>query len=137
VLFSCNNPATSSSVNPSACALLIKRIRGAWLIQLPGQVLTGIGNTTLRAATSAAGIKGAFLPNSIRGLEPDSPLLLSMNKVPIEVPFHSIIGNRGRWNIPLKESSDGVVPYWARNYSTRRTSTTLRGPLTKGKKSYA
>ena len=36
-----------------------------------------------------------------------------MNTVPIEVPFHSIIGNRGRWNIPLKESSDGVVPYWS------------------------
>jgi hypothetical protein len=86
---------------------------GAWLIQLPGQVLTGIGSTTLRAATSAAGIKGAFLPNSISGLEPNSPLLLSMNTVPIQSPFHSIIGNRGRWNIPLKESSDGVVPYWS------------------------
>jgi hypothetical protein len=47
------------------------------------------------------------------GLEPNSPLLLSMNTVPIESPFHSIIGNRGRWNIPLKESSDGVVPYWS------------------------
>ena len=36
-----------------------------------------------------------------------------MNTVPIESPFHSIIGNSGRWNVPLKESSDGVVPYWS------------------------
>lgn len=84
---------------------------GARLIQLPGQIVTGIGSATLRAATSAAGVKGAYLPNSIHGLEPDSPLLLSMNTVPIETPFHSIIGNGGRWNVPLKESSDGVVPY--------------------------
>ena len=28
-------------------------------------------------------------------------------------PFHSIVGNAGRWNVPLKESSDGVVPYWS------------------------
>ncbi|MGA7884023.1 MAG: hypothetical protein WCA06_20335 [Terrimicrobiaceae bacterium] len=86
---------------------------GARLIMLPGQIITGIGSTALRAATSAAGIKGAYLPNSIRGLEPDSPLLLSMNTVPIESPFHSIVGNNGRWNVPLKESSDGVVPYWS------------------------
>ena len=86
---------------------------GARLIMLPGQIVTGIGSKVLQAATSAAGVKGAYLPNSIHGLEPDSPLLLSMNTVPIESPFHSIIGNGGRWNVPLKESTDGVVPYWS------------------------
>jgi pimeloyl-ACP methyl ester carboxylesterase len=86
---------------------------GARLILLPGRIVAGIGNRVLQAAASAAGIKGAYLPNSIRGLEPTSPLLLSMNTVPIEVPFHSIVGNNGRWNVPLKESSDGVVPYWS------------------------
>ena len=86
---------------------------GARLIMLPGQIVTGIGSKVLQAATSAAGVKGAYLPNSIHGLEPDSPLLLSMNTVPIEAPFHSIIGNGGRRNVPLKESSDGVVPYWS------------------------
>jgi hypothetical protein len=86
---------------------------GARFIMLPGQIVKGIGSAALRAATSAAGVKGSSLPNSIRGLEPDSPLLLSMNTVPIESPFHSIIGNGGRWNVPLKESSDGVVPYWS------------------------
>ena len=88
-------------------------IFGARLILVPAQILTGIGSAALRAAASAAGVKGGYLPNSIRGLEPNSPLLLSMNTVPIESPFHSIIGNSGRWNVPLKESSDGVVPYWS------------------------
>jgi hypothetical protein len=88
-------------------------IFGARLILLPAQIMRNIGIAALHAAASAAGIKGAYLPNSIRGLEPDSPLLLSMNTVPIKSPFHSIIGNGGRWNVPIKESSDGVVPYWS------------------------
>jgi hypothetical protein len=86
---------------------------GARLIMLPGQILTGIGSATLHAASSAAGIKGTYLPNSIHGLEPDSPLLISMNTVPIKSRFHSIIGNGGRWNVPLEKSSDEVVPYWS------------------------
>jgi hypothetical protein len=86
---------------------------GARLIMLPGQIVSGIGSTALRAATTAAGVKGAYLPSSIHGLEPDSPLLLSMNTVPIDSPFHSIIGNGERWNVPLERSSDGVVPYWS------------------------
>ena len=86
---------------------------GAQLILLPRRIVAGIGNRVLQAATSAAGIKGAYLPNSINGLGPKSPLLLSMNTVPIEVPYYSIVGNMGRWNIPLKQSSDGVVPYWS------------------------
>ncbi|MFZ0708839.1 MAG: hypothetical protein WAM53_02260, partial [Terrimicrobiaceae bacterium] len=63
---------------------------GARLIMLPGQIVTGIGSKVLQAATSAAGVKGAYLPNSIHGLEPNSPLLPSMNTKPIEspVPFH-------------------------------------------------
>ena len=45
------------------------------------------------------------------GLSPKSPLLLSLYSLPVDAPFHSIIGNRGLDNIPLRESSDGVVPY--------------------------
>ena len=57
---------------------------------LPGQIVTGIGSKVLQVATSAAGVKGVYLPNSIHGLEPNSPLLPSMNTKPIEspVPFH-------------------------------------------------
>jgi hypothetical protein len=29
-----------------------------------------------------------------------------------DIPYHSIIGNRGRPG-PIQNSSDGVVPYWS------------------------
>lgn len=49
--------------------------------------------------------------NSIRFLQADSPLALSIVRLPLakNVPFHSIIGDRGRGDTP--NSSDGVVPY--------------------------
>ena len=106
ILISCASPRGPAGSNQIGTL-------GARLILLPGQILTGIGGATLRAATSAAGIKGAYLPNSIYGLEPDSPLLVSMNTVLMKSPFHSIIGNGGQWNVPLEKSSDGVVPYWS------------------------
>jgi len=50
--------------------------------------------------------------NSIRFLRAGSPLLLSILELPMtrKIPFHSIIGNRGR-DLPPELSSDGVVPY--------------------------
>jgi pimeloyl-ACP methyl ester carboxylesterase len=49
--------------------------------------------------------------SAVRTLSPKSTALIAVSERPIEVPFHSIIGQRrpGR-----KESgSDGVVPYWS------------------------
>ncbi len=50
---------------------------------------------------------------SIRFLEARSPFLTSILNLPLSnnVPYHSIIGDRGRGNSPA--SSDGVVPYWS------------------------
>lgn len=50
---------------------------------------------------------------SIRFLEERSPFLTSILNLPLSnnVPYHSIIGDRGRGNSPA--SSDGVVPYWS------------------------
>jgi hypothetical protein len=50
-------------------------------------------------------------PTSIAGLSPKNPLLIALNKLPINVPHNSIIGDRGRGDTP--KSSDGVVPYWS------------------------
>ena len=86
---------------------------GRSLILLPVQVLRSVGNVAGQSLAAAFGKKGAFLPNSIWGLSPKSPLLLSLDPLPINSPFHSIIGNRGLDNMPLKDSSDGVVPYWS------------------------
>lgn len=60
----------------------------------------------MRAALSAP-------TNSIRLLKANSPQLLAINSLPMRpgVPFHSIIGDRGRGDSPL--SSDGVVPFWS------------------------
>lgn len=51
--------------------------------------------------------------NSIRFLRANSPLLLSILDLPRDpaIPFHSIIGDRGRNDSP--DGSDGIVPYWS------------------------
>ena len=48
---------------------------------------------------------------SVSGLSPSNPLFNALEKIPIEVPHHSIMGDRGRVN--LKQSSDGVVTYYS------------------------
>lgn len=48
---------------------------------------------------------------SVAGLSPSNPLYKALDEVPIVVPHHSIIGDRGRGDTP--NSSDGVVPYWS------------------------
>lgn len=51
--------------------------------------------------------------NSLVFLRARSPLLESILNLPLKksVPYHSIIGDRGRGDTP--DSSDGVVPYWS------------------------
>lgn len=48
---------------------------------------------------------------SVANLSPANPLYKALQEVPIQVPHHSIIGDRGRGNTP--DSGDGVVPYWS------------------------
>jgi len=48
---------------------------------------------------------------SISRLSPSNPIYNVLEKLPIRVPHHSIIGDRGRGDTP--NSSDGVVPYWS------------------------
>jgi len=55
-------------------------------------------------------------PTSIAGLSPRSPFLRALNERPIEVPHHTILGDRGRGDSP--NSSDGVVPYSSAHLAT-------------------
>ena len=48
---------------------------------------------------------------SVQTLSPRHPYFKALNDRPIQVPYHSIIGDRGRGDTP--ESSDGIVPYWS------------------------
>ena len=86
---------------------------GAALIHLPGALISQIGTTTIEEAEAASGLGKNYVPNSINALEPKNPLLISMNKVPIRTPFHSIIGVAGEPKAPLEKTSDTVVPYWS------------------------
>lgn len=67
-----------------------------------------------------------LIPNSITGLSPKSPTLIAMDKLPINAPYYSIIGDRGRGDTP--NSSDGVVPYWSSHLANARTERIVPGP---------
>jgi hypothetical protein len=53
------------------------------------------------------------MPNSVDTLEPNDRFVEAVNRLPVTagIPYHSIIGDRGRGDTP--NSSDGVVPYWS------------------------
>lgn len=46
---------------------------------------------------------------SVKGLSPTNPLFKALDQIPIPIPHHTIVGDRGRGDTP--NSSDGVVPY--------------------------
>jgi pimeloyl-ACP methyl ester carboxylesterase len=84
---------------------------GMRLIRLPMKVVTAIPNSVLAAVAPDNDPKKYRVPTSISGLSPANPLFKAMDKLPIEAPHHSIIGDRGKGDTP--NSSDGVVPYWS------------------------
>src|ERR1700730_14494264 len=55
-----------------------------------------------------------------------SPVLLGLDTLPIRPPYHTIIGDRGRGEIP--NSSDGVVPYWSSHLSVVKSELIVPGP---------
>jgi pimeloyl-ACP methyl ester carboxylesterase len=84
---------------------------GMRLIRLPLKVVTAIPQSVLAAVSPAGDSKKYQLPTSISGLSPANPLFKALDKLPIQAPHNSIIGDRGRGDTP--KSSDGVVPYWS------------------------
>jgi pimeloyl-ACP methyl ester carboxylesterase len=49
--------------------------------------------------------------SAVRTLSPKSTALIALSKLPIEVPYHSVIGQQ--YSGPANRGSDGVVPYWS------------------------
>jgi pimeloyl-ACP methyl ester carboxylesterase len=84
---------------------------GMRLIRLPFKVVSAIPKSVEAALAPNSDLKKYRLPTSISGLSPTNPLYQAMDKLPIEAPHNSIIGDRGRGDTP--NSSDGVVPYWS------------------------
>jgi len=97
--------------------LALRPIAGffASLIQLPFSALLGKQEHSEILRSMRDDVRSAFVApaNSIRFLRAKSPLLEAILKLPMSraVPYHSIIGDRGKGNSP--ESTDGVVPYWS------------------------
>jgi len=95
---------------------------GIWLINLPGTVVKGMLNGMESSLELIAGVNNNKIPDGIQGLSPKSPLLTTLNTVPVQSPFYSIVGTRG-WSGPLTKSSDGVVPYWSSHLDGAKAET--------------
>lgn len=95
--------------------LALRPISGfvASLIQLPFSALTPYRSQIIQSIRDD--VRSTFVSpaNSIRFLRANSPMLMAILKLPMrkDVPFHTIIGDRGKNNSP--HSTDGVVPYWS------------------------
>jgi hypothetical protein len=64
--------------------------------------------------------------SSVNRLSPNNPLYAAIDHIPIQVPYHSIIGDRGRGDTP--NSSDGVVQYWSSHLDGARSELIVPGP---------
>ena len=94
------------------------------LIHLPSELIKTATDSLGNALTAIGG--KTHLPTSIQSLSPKSPTLIALNKLPIQAPFHSIIGDRGRNDTP--NSSDGVVPYWSSHLKSAQSECIVPGP---------
>ena len=84
------------------------------IVRTPADLVT-VGYEMLQASVQddPAVMRMTRIPNSIDTLSPNNRFVKIMNTLPIAkgVPYHSIIGDRGRGDTP--NSSDGVVAYWS------------------------
>jgi pimeloyl-ACP methyl ester carboxylesterase len=99
---------------------------GISLISLPARLTTVMLDTLTSADLAEITGSSKRLPNSITGLKPSSPALPIINSVPIGVPYHSIIGDRGKGDCP--NCSDGVVAYWSSHLNGAQSETIVPGP---------
>lgn len=95
------------------------------LISLPGDIVSTTANTLGSSISIVTGDSGR-MPTSIDGLSPSNPSFKIINSQPIEVPHHSIIGDRGKGDTP--NSSDGVVEYWSSRIDSAHSEKIVPGP---------
>jgi pimeloyl-ACP methyl ester carboxylesterase len=86
---------------------------GAALVRTPLQFTSIYTSTKPLLVVDPAARPLNRMPNSVDTLEPNDRFVRAAGKLPIApgVPYHSIIGDRGRGDTP--NSSDGIVPYWS------------------------
>ncbi|MCW1923840.1 alpha/beta hydrolase [Luteolibacter arcticus] len=98
---------------------------GRRLISLPVDLTGTITKSMGDAMSIATGAPGR-IPNSVTGLSPTNPMLKVLDSRPIEAPYHTILGDRGRGDGTL--SSDGVVKYWSSHLTTAKSECVVPGP---------
>lgn len=84
----------------------------ARLIRMPAKLVHDF-NPEMRGVLRDIDPQLRSIPTSILGLSPRNRLLKGLDKVEIEVPYHSVVGNRGKDHQPLAETTDGIVAYWS------------------------
>ena len=62
--------------------------------------------------------------SAVRTLSPENPALIALSELPIEVPYHSIIGQHHPG--PKEAGSDGVVPYWSSHLTGAQSEVIVR-----------
>jgi pimeloyl-ACP methyl ester carboxylesterase len=99
---------------------------GISLITLPVQLLSTVKDSLTSAEVAQLTGSSKRLPNSITGLKPSNPAFPVVNEAPITVPYHSIIGDRGKGDCPT--CTDGVVPYWSSHLDGAKSEQIVPGP---------
>lgn len=99
---------------------------GISLITLPLTLATTMRDSLTSADLTRLTGSSKRLPNSVWGLKPSNPALPVINSAPITVPYHSIIGDRGKGDSP--NSTDGVVPYWSSHLDGAKSELIVPGP---------
>jgi hypothetical protein len=97
---------------------------GIALISLPGKFFSGAADVVTAPLQRDVGLK--HMPTGINGLSPRSPVLLGLDTLPSDAPYHSIVGDRGRGDTP--NSSDGVVAYWSSHLTAAQSELIVPGP---------
>ena len=96
------------------------------LINLPGQLATVMKDSLSSGELLQLTGSSKRLPNSVWGLKPTNPALPVINEARITVPYHSIIGDRGKGGCP--NCSDGVVAYWSSHLDGAQSEVIVPGP---------
>jgi len=100
---------------------------GISLIKVPFTVARSMTEAMTNADISQISGSGANrLPNSVSGLKPTNPTFPVVNSARMTVPYHSIIGDRGKGDSP--NSTDGVVAYWSSHLDGAKSEKIVPGP---------
>jgi len=99
---------------------------GISLISLPFNVAKTMTDALTSQEIAQMSGSAKRLPTSISGLKPTNPGFPVVNSPPITVPYHSIIGDRGKGDSP--KSTDGVVAYWSSHLDGAKSEKIVPGP---------